>query len=173
MIHSTHFIYGYMVSDHSDSERGNREQGFFYMYHAIDRIVHTMAFVTSVIEHWLEREIGSDIRDWSDDPLHHERTLLPQSYISLPFFILIPWYVWYQCTICFDVTKHTIMFCHFFFQIVSAELRLPIHIVSFNCDSPDTIKFLKDFTKVTGGRWALSLVMLPPLLVFQFKMPRY
>ena len=42
-MHSTHFIYGYMAS---------------YMHHPTDRIIHTMAFVTPVVEHWLEREIA-------------------------------------------------------------------------------------------------------------------
>ena len=32
---------------------------FFYMHHPTDRIAHTTAFVTPVVEHWLEREIGS------------------------------------------------------------------------------------------------------------------
>ena len=38
------------------------------------------------MEHWLEREIAQwvhPMKDWSDDPSHDERTLLPQSYISL------------------------------------------------------------------------------------------
>ena len=46
-----------------------------------------MAFVTPVVEQWLEREIAQwvhSIKDRSDDPSHHEHTLLPQSYISLP-----------------------------------------------------------------------------------------
>ena len=45
-----------------------------------------MAFVTPVVEHWLEREIAQwvhPMKDRSDDPSHHERTLLLQSYISL------------------------------------------------------------------------------------------
>ena len=45
-----------------------------------------MAFVTPVVEHWLEREIAQwvhPMKDRSDDPSHHQRTLLPQSYISL------------------------------------------------------------------------------------------
>ena len=57
------------------------------MHHTTDRIAHTTAFVTTVVEHWLEREIAQwvhPIKDWSDDPSHHERTLLPRSYISLP-----------------------------------------------------------------------------------------
>ena len=57
------------------------------MHHPTDRIAHTMAFVTPVVEHWLEREIAqwvNPMKDQSDDPSHHERTLLPQSYISLP-----------------------------------------------------------------------------------------
>ena len=56
------------------------------MHHSTDRIAHTTAFVTPVVEHWLEREIAQwvhAIKDRSDDPSHHERTLLPRSYISL------------------------------------------------------------------------------------------
>ena len=57
------------------------------MHHPTDRIAHTTAFVTPVVEHWLEREIAQwvhPMKDRSDDPSHHERTLLPRSYISLP-----------------------------------------------------------------------------------------
>ena len=56
------------------------------MHHPTDRIAHTTAFVTPVVEHWLEREIAQRVhpmKDRSDDPSHHERTLLPWSYISL------------------------------------------------------------------------------------------
>ena len=45
-----------MVKDHSESERrnplpphGSNQQGLFYMY-------HPTAFVTPVMEHWLEQE---------------------------------------------------------------------------------------------------------------------
>ena len=51
------------------------------------RIAHTTAFVTLVAEHSLEREIAQwvyPMKNRSDDPSHHERTLLPRSYISLP-----------------------------------------------------------------------------------------
>ena len=57
------------------------------MHHPIDRITHTTAFVTLIVEQWLEREIAQwdhPMKDRSDDPSHHERTLLPRSYISLP-----------------------------------------------------------------------------------------
>ena len=57
------------------------------MHHPTDRIAHTTAFITPVVEHWLEREIAQwvhPMKDRSDDPPHHERTLLPRSYISLP-----------------------------------------------------------------------------------------
>ena len=30
------------------------------MHHPTDRITHTTAFVTPVVEHWLEREIGTE-----------------------------------------------------------------------------------------------------------------
>ena len=78
-----------MVKDHSDSERGNplpphgllfpiSSKGFFYMHHPTDRITHTTAFVTPVVERWLEREIAQwvhTMKDRSDDPSHHEQTL--------------------------------------------------------------------------------------------------
>ena len=77
-----------MVKDHLDSERkpaaatwatlSDYQQGFFYMHHPTDRITHTTAFVTPVVEHWMEREIAQSVhpmKDRSDDPSHHERTL--------------------------------------------------------------------------------------------------
>ena len=97
--HSTHFIYGYMASDmvkdHSDSEKGNplpphrllfpiNSKGSFIC--TTDRIAHTTAFITPVVEQWLKREIAQWVyptKDRSDDPSHHERTLLPRSYILL------------------------------------------------------------------------------------------
>ena len=45
------------------------------MHHPIDRIAHTTAFVTPVMEHWLEREIAQwlqPMKDRSNDPSHHE-----------------------------------------------------------------------------------------------------
>ena len=99
--HSTHFTYDYMASDmvkdRSDSEKGNplppnrllfpiNSKGSFICT-IPDRIAHTTAFVTPVVEHWLEREIAQwvhNMKDRSDDPSHHERTPLPRSYISLP-----------------------------------------------------------------------------------------
>ena len=45
-----------------------------------------MAFVTPVVEHWMEREIAQwvhSMKDRSNEPSHHQRTLLPRSYILL------------------------------------------------------------------------------------------
>ena len=56
------------------------------MHHPTDRITHTTVFVAPVVEHWLEREIAQwvhPMKDRSDDPPHHERTLLPLSYVPL------------------------------------------------------------------------------------------
>ena len=91
-------LYGvsHMVKDHSDSEKGNplpphrllfpiSSKGSFIC--TIPQTgSHTTAFVTPVVEHWLQREIAQWIhpmKDRSDDPSHHERTLLLRSYISL------------------------------------------------------------------------------------------
>ena len=62
------------------------------MHHPTDRIAHTTAFVTPVVEHWLEREIAQWIhhmKDRFDDPSHHERMPLPRSYISLPYVLVV------------------------------------------------------------------------------------
>ena len=56
------------------------------MHHPTDRIAYNTAFVTPVVDHWLEREIAQWVhptKDRSDDPSHDELTLLPRSYISL------------------------------------------------------------------------------------------
>ena len=77
-----------MVKDHSDSEKGNplplhrlllsvNSKGSFICT-IPHRITHTTAFGTPVVEHWLEREIAQwvhPMKDRSDDPSHHERTL--------------------------------------------------------------------------------------------------
>ena len=91
--HSTYFLFtlyvvGYMVIDHSDSERGNLLQpqrllfpingkGSFYMHYTTHTIAHTTVFVTPVAEHKLERDLAqwSTMRDRSDHSSHHERTL--------------------------------------------------------------------------------------------------
>ena len=55
------------------------------MHHPTDRIAHTMAFVTPVVEHWLEREIAQwvhSMKDRSDDPSHHERNLTTELYLA-------------------------------------------------------------------------------------------
>ena len=77
-----------MVKNHSDSERGNplprngllfpiSSQGSFICT-VPDRIAYNTTFVTPVVEHCLEREIAQwvhPMKDQSDDPSHHERTL--------------------------------------------------------------------------------------------------
>ena len=48
------------------------------MHYPTDRIIHTTAFVTPVMKHWLEQEIAQwvhPMKDRSDDPSHHEQTL--------------------------------------------------------------------------------------------------
>ena len=81
-------LYGvrHMVKDHSDSEKGNplpphigysyrlTARVLLYAHHPTDRITHTTAFVTPVVEYWLEREIAQwvhPMKDRSDDPSHH------------------------------------------------------------------------------------------------------
>ena len=68
------------------------------MHHPTDSIAHTTAFVTPVVEHWLERKIAQcvhPVKDRSDDPSHTEQTLLPRNYISFPLGFGDVWYSQY------------------------------------------------------------------------------
>ena len=68
----------HMLKDHSDSERlffPINSKGSFICTTPKDRIAHTTAFVTPVMEHWLERSIAQGVhpmKDRSDVPSHHE-----------------------------------------------------------------------------------------------------
>ena len=88
--HSTHFIYGYMASDIwlrtiLIVRKETRCRHIGYSYRLTARVLLyapsyrlTTAFVTPVVEHWLEREIAQwvhPMKDRSDDPSHHEQTL--------------------------------------------------------------------------------------------------
>ena len=81
-----------MVKYHTDCERGNplpphgllfpnnSKGSFICTIPQTDSIAHTTAFVTPVMEHWLELEIAQwvhPMKDQSNDPSHHERTFLP------------------------------------------------------------------------------------------------
>ena len=73
-MHSTHFIYGYIVLDtwQKTTEIAREEtrclqyMGYcfwlaawdFFIHHPSDRIALTMAFVIPVVEHWPEQEIA-------------------------------------------------------------------------------------------------------------------
>ena len=84
--HSTHFIYSYMASDIwlrtiLIVRKETRCRHIGYSFRLTARVLlyaPSTAFVTPVVEHWLEREIAQwvhPMKDRSDDPSHHERTL--------------------------------------------------------------------------------------------------
>ena len=84
----------YMASDHSDRDRekpaaatiwttlSDQQQEVFYMHHTIYRIVHTMAFIRPVVEHWLKGEITKcDPREGSiRRPIAQLANALPRYY---------------------------------------------------------------------------------------------
>ena len=55
----------HMVKDHSDSERGNPLLSHGLLF-PTDRITHTTAFVTPVMEHWLQREMARWVHPMRD-----------------------------------------------------------------------------------------------------------
>ena len=63
------------------------------MYHPTDRITHTTAFVTPVVEHWLEQEIAYD-------QMHGVG-------IQIPAIILLPFINTGKTTIHFIGSAHT------------------------------------------------------------------
>ena len=80
-------LYGvrHMVTDHSDSEKGNPLPPHRLLF-PINSKGSFICTIPPVVVHWLEREIAQwvhPMKDRSDEPSHHERTLLPRSYISL------------------------------------------------------------------------------------------
>ena len=118
-----------MVKDHSDSEKGNPllphrlllsiNSKVFYMHHPTDRITHTMAFVTPVVEHCLEREIAQwvyPMKDRSYDPSHHERML----------------YLW--------ATSHSLTHLQvqiYYYSMYSQQLSHPIRMTSVKWGNKD------------------------------------
>ena len=72
------------------------------MHHPTDRITHTTAFATPVMEHWLEQEIAQwvhPMKDRSDDPSHHERTLYLRATSCSLFYLTThsTVYLWLFC----------------------------------------------------------------------------
>ena len=70
------WLYGvrHMVNDHSNSDRGNPLPPHGLLWILLS--AHTTAFVTPVVDYWLEREIAQwvhPMQDQSDDPSYHEQ----------------------------------------------------------------------------------------------------
>ena len=89
-----------MVKDHSDTEKGNPllPHRLLLSINSKGSFIHTTAFGTPVVEHWLEREIAQwvhPIKDRSDDPSHHERTLY-LSAMSRSLYLLSYSFIYFQ-----------------------------------------------------------------------------
>ena len=98
---STHFIYGYMVSDiwlrtiqiarketccHHISYcfRLAARILLYASSHRQDSTYHSLCYTSrGTLAEWEIAQWVHRMKDQSDDPSHHERTLLPRSYISL------------------------------------------------------------------------------------------
>ena len=87
-MHSTHFILRLKwVHVAKDNPNGNRKKPTHFRHY----LGYPFRLAARVILYestgWNEKQLcGSTMKDRSDDPSHHGRTLLPQSYISLPSF---------------------------------------------------------------------------------------
>ena len=56
--------------------------GFFYVHHPTDRIAHTIAFVTPVVEHWLKQKIAQWATVMGEHILSHCGTYHERCYHS-------------------------------------------------------------------------------------------
>ena len=92
------FGVGHMVKDYSDSERGNpllphgllfpisSNSSLYASSHRQDNTYHSLCYTSrGALAGTRNSSIMPTMKDRSDDPSHHERTLLPRSYISLTF----------------------------------------------------------------------------------------
>ena len=85
-----------MVKDNSDSKRGNRCRHMGYTFrlttrvllyapsHKQDSTYHGLCYTSRESLAGTRNSSMGPPKEGSDDPSHHERTLLPRSYISLP-----------------------------------------------------------------------------------------
>ena len=83
------------------------------MHHPTDRITHTTAFVTPVVEHWLEREIADNGRNKQDEKRTQLKIKISNLLICfcsfdlscpmLKFFILMNIFL----KACFDLVKNS------------------------------------------------------------------
>ena len=92
-----------MVKDYSDSERGNavsphgllsEEQEGFFLYslsHIQNSTYHGLCYTSGRSLVGTRKKLnGSNMKDRSDNTSHHERTLLPWSYILARFRFYYP-----------------------------------------------------------------------------------
>ena len=59
------------------------------MHHPTDRITHTTAFVTPVVEHWLEREIAQWVHPMKDRSDEHSTSELHPALITIIIIIVV------------------------------------------------------------------------------------
>ena len=71
------------------------------MHHPTDRITHTTAFVTPVVEHWLEREIAQWVHPFFFFPFYYLEDLWSRGCgligLSLVLYLFICFYYYCVC----------------------------------------------------------------------------
>ena len=130
-----------MVKDHSDSLRGNplpphgllcpiSSKGYFICITPTDRITHTTAFVTPVVEYWLKREISQwihhegPIAPWAKEHSYDEATSRSCMYVCMNVCMYVCMY-WCMYA-CMHVCMYFVCLSSFFyFEINSECVRYP------------------------------------------------
>ena len=105
------------------------------MHHPTDRITHTTAFVTPVVEHWLKREIAQwvhPMKDRSDDPPYHERTLYLWATSRFPVkeeYLLI--HIYWLCSANFSRTSRDKfkIYISWKIQTLISDHSIPYHTI--------------------------------------------
>ena len=107
------------------------------MHHPTDRITHTTAFVTPVVEHWLKREIAQwvhPMKDRSDDPSQKYYWPRDAKYInaSLITSLKLCFEYLYACFL-LKKSNYIICFCSFYLSYPILETIILSKFVYYIC----------------------------------------
>ena len=135
--HSTHFIYGYMLSDiwlrtilivRKETRYSFLLAARFLLYvpsHRQDSTYHGLCYTSRGA---LAGTRNSSMKDRSDDPSHHERMLLPRSWLKIGHSVSSQLtHSWSEINPCQLVTRSFIIFLVIFWFHITMVIRSILH----------------------------------------------
>ena len=132
----------HMVKDHSDSARGNRLPPHRLLFPISSKgsfictIPQTGLCYTSrgALAGMRNSSMGHPMKDWSNNPSHDERTLLPRSYISLPETIEECILVQYVCILNAIIKRLLSFFLRLLYKSISMQTSATVSSIHAGTD---------------------------------------